>query len=41
LLMYYSARDWQREYVDAEGRKRRDGASVYAGIGVAELTLTK
>lgn len=41
LLMYYSARDWQREYIDAEGRTRRDGASVYAGIGVAELKLTK
>lgn len=41
LLMYYSARDWQREYVDAEGRTRRDGASVYAGIGVAELKLMK
>lgn len=41
LLMYYSARDWQREYVDAEGRKRRDGASVYAGIGVAELKLQR
>ncbi len=39
LLLYYSARDWQREYVDAEGRKRRDGSSVYAGIGVAELQL--
>lgn len=39
LLMYYSARDWQREYVDAQGRTQRDGASVYAGIGVAELKL--
>lgn len=41
LLMYYSARDWQREYIDAQGRKRRDGASVYASIGVAELKLTR
>lgn len=39
LLLYYSARDWQTEYIDAEGRKRRDGASVYAHIGVAELRL--
>jgi predicted GH43/DUF377 family glycosyl hydrolase len=39
LLLYYSARDWQREYVDATGKKRRDGASVYANIGVAELKL--
>lgn len=40
LLMYYSARDWKREYVDGDGRTRRDGASVYAGIGVAELMLS-
>jgi hypothetical protein len=41
LLMYYSARDWQTEYIDAEGRKRRDGSSVYAHIGVAELRLER
>ena len=40
LLMYYSARDWQREYIDGQGRKQRDGASVYANIGVAELQLS-
>lgn len=39
LLLYYSARDWQLEYVDADGRKRRDGAGVYSHIGVAELKL--
>ena len=39
LLLYYSARDWQTEYIDGEGRKRRDGAGVYAHIGVAELRL--
>lgn len=41
LLLYYSARDWKREYVDGQGRTRRDGASVYAGIGVAELRLPR
>lgn len=41
LLMYYSARDWQTEYINADGNKRRDGAGVYAHIGVAELRLTK
>jgi predicted GH43/DUF377 family glycosyl hydrolase len=41
LLMYYSARDWQTEYVDGEGKKRRDGAGVYAHIGVAELKLSR
>ena len=38
-LLYYSARDWQNEYVDAQGRKRRDGSGVYADIGVAELRV--
>lgn len=37
-LLYYSARDWQNEFVDSQGRKRRDGAGVYSHIGVAELT---
>jgi len=41
LLLYYSARDWQTDYIDAEGRKRRDGAGVYAHIGVAELPLKR
>ena len=36
-LLFYSARDWNNEYVDAEGRTRRDGAGVYADIGMAEL----
>ncbi|MBC8290698.1 MAG: hypothetical protein H8E37_10325 [Planctomycetes bacterium] len=39
LLMYYSARDWQTEYVDGDGKKQRDGAGVYSHIGVAELKL--
>ena len=36
-LLYYSARDWQNEYIDGQGRKRRDGSGVYSHIGVAEL----
>jgi hypothetical protein len=39
LLLYYSARDWQTEYIDGSGKKRRDGAGVYSHIGVAELLL--
>ncbi len=37
-LLYYSARDWQNEYIDGEGRKRKDGSGVYAHIGVAVIT---
>ncbi len=37
-LMYYSARDWQNEYTDNQGRTRTDSAGVYAHIGVAELS---
>lgn len=37
-FMFYSARDWQNEFVDGKGQKRRDGAGVYSHIGVAELT---
>ena len=37
LLMYYSARDWNTRDIDSQGRKRRDGASPYAHIGVATL----
>ena len=36
-LLYYSARDWKTEYIDAQGRKRTDKASPYAHIGVAEI----
>ena len=36
-LMYYSARDWNTEYIDAQGRKRIDKSSPYAHIGVAEI----
>ena len=36
-LIYYSARDWITEYIDGEGKTRRDGASPYSHIGVAEL----
>lgn len=41
LLMYYSARDWQIDYIDGDGKRRRDGAGVYAHIGVAELKLSQ
>jgi predicted GH43/DUF377 family glycosyl hydrolase len=37
LLMYYSARDWNREYIDSTGKKRKDGSSPYSHIGVATL----
>lgn len=37
FLMYYSARDWKTEYIDSQGRRRRDGSSPYAHIGVATL----
>lgn len=37
FLLYYSARDWQNEYTDGEGRRRRDGSGVYAHIGVAVI----
>lgn len=36
-LLFYSARDWQNEFTDSKGRKRRDGAGVYSHIGVAEM----
>ena len=36
-LMYYSARDWQNEYIDNKGRTRTDSAGVYGHIGVAVL----
>lgn len=36
-LLYYSARDWNMDYVDSEGRKRRDNSSPYSHIGVAVL----
>jgi predicted GH43/DUF377 family glycosyl hydrolase len=36
-LLYYSARDLQNEYIDGQGRKRKDGAGVYAHIGVAVI----
>ena len=39
FLMYYSARDWKTEYIDGQGRRRRDGASPYAHIGVATIAL--
>lgn len=38
-LLYYSARNWQNEYTDSKGRRRRDGAGVYADIGVAEILI--
>lgn len=37
FLLYYSARDWRNEYMDGQGRKRRDGSGVYSHIGAAEL----
>ena len=39
LLLYYSARDWNNEYTDPQGRTRRDGSGVYAEIGVAEMAI--
>jgi len=36
-LLYYSARDWQTDYIDSEGRKRRDNSSPYSHIGVAVI----
>jgi predicted GH43/DUF377 family glycosyl hydrolase len=36
-LLFYSARDWKTEYIDAQGRKRIDKSSPYAHIGVAEI----
>ena len=38
LYLYYSARDWNREYIGADGKKRRDGSSPYSHIGVAILS---
>lgn len=36
-LLYYSARDWKEDYIDTQGRKRRDYASPYVHIGVAMI----
>ena len=36
-LMYYSARDWNRDYIDQEGNPQRDNSSPYSHIGVAVL----
>ncbi|MGB0578808.1 MAG: hypothetical protein ACPGVU_03805 [Limisphaerales bacterium] len=40
LFLYYSARDWNRDYIGAYGKKRRDGSSPYSHIGVATLNLS-
>ena len=37
LLLYYSARDWNNDYIDNQGRNRTDKDGVYAHIGVALL----
>ena len=37
-LLYYSARDWVTDYVDAAGVKHRDNSSPYAHIGVAVIS---
>ena len=34
-LLYYSARDLSDEYIDGDGKTRRDGAGIYRHIGVA------
>ncbi len=36
-LMYYSARDWNRDYIDKDGKPGRDSSSPYSHIGVAVL----
>jgi len=36
-LLYYSARDWIKNYVDGAGVKHRDNSSPYAHIGVAVI----
>jgi len=36
-LLYYSARDWKTTYTDNKGRKGKDGAGIYAHIGVAVM----
>lgn len=36
-LLYYSARDWKTDYIDSEGRKRRDNSSPYSHVGVATI----
>ncbi|MFT5492144.1 MAG: hypothetical protein ACI8V5_002517 [Limisphaerales bacterium] len=36
-LLYYSARDWNRKYIGADGVKRRDGSSPYSHVGVAVI----
>lgn len=40
LYLYYSDRDWNREYIGADGKKHRDGSSLYSHIGVAILDLS-
>jgi hypothetical protein len=35
LLLYYSARDLTNEYIDGNGKRRRDGSGVYRHIGIA------
>ena len=36
-LLYYSARDWNMEYTDSQGRTKKDGSSPYSHIGVAVI----
>lgn len=36
-LLYYSARDWNNEYVRPDGTKGHDNSGVYAHVGVATL----
>ena len=38
-FLYYSARDWNRDYIGSDGKKQRDGSSPYSHIGVATLRL--
>lgn len=37
-LLYYSARDWNRDYIGSDGVKRRDGSSPYSHVGVAVMS---
>lgn len=37
LLLYYSARDWNNDYIDNQGQQRTDKDGIYAHIGLAQI----